>query len=94
MTPVGLQKGAGGLSFTVVCVPKGMHRSPRVRDNHTAAVLYEKLKKTVGRDENLFIVSVKQLKLMWSRSGLKAILEAQILGAFQWIPAEIPLETS
>jgi len=51
--PVGLQKGAGGLSFTVLCFPKGMHRSPRVRDNHTAAVLYEKLKKTVGRDENL-----------------------------------------
>ena len=37
MTPVGLQKGAGGLSFTVVCVPKGMHRCPRVRDNHMAA---------------------------------------------------------
>jgi len=61
--PVGLQEGAGGLSFTVLCFPKGMHRSPRVRDNHMAAVLYEK---TVGRDENLFIVSVKQLKLMWS----------------------------
>jgi len=51
--PVGLQEGAGGLSFTVLCFPKGMHRSPRVRDNHTAAVLYEKLKKTVGRNENL-----------------------------------------
>ena len=36
---VGLQKGADGLSFTVVCVPKGMHRCPRVRDKHTAAVL-------------------------------------------------------
>ena len=36
---VGLQKGADGLSFTVVCVPKGMHCSPRVRDEHTAAVL-------------------------------------------------------
>jgi len=35
--PVGLQKGASGLSFTVVCIPKGMHRCPRVRDNHTAA---------------------------------------------------------
>ena len=34
-----LQKGAGGLSFTMVCVPKGMHRCPRVRDNHMAAVL-------------------------------------------------------
>jgi len=61
---VGLQEGAGGLSFTVLGFPKGMHRNPRVRDNHTAAVLYEK--KMVGRDENLFIVSVKQLKLMWS----------------------------
>jgi len=81
-SPVGLQEGAGGLSFTVLCFPKGMHRSPRVRDNHTAAVLYVKLKKTVGRDENLFIVSVKQLKLMWSGSGLKASLEAQILTAF------------
>jgi len=49
--PVGLQEGAGGLSFTVLCFPKCMHRSPRVRDNHTAAVLYEK--KMVGRDENL-----------------------------------------
>jgi len=37
MMPVGLQKGAGRLSFTMVCVPKGMHRCPRVRDNHTAA---------------------------------------------------------
>jgi len=78
--PVGLQEGAGGLSFTVLCFSKGMHRSPSVRDNHTAAVLYEK--KTIGRDENLFIVSVKQLKLMWSQSGLKASLEAQILTAF------------
>jgi len=42
----------------------------------------------------LIIVSVRQLKLMWSWSGLKASLEAQILSAFQWIPAEIPLETS
>jgi len=50
MAPVGLQEGAGGLSFTVVCIPKGMHGCPRVRDNHTAAVLYEK---TVGRNENL-----------------------------------------
>jgi len=39
MAPVGLQEGAGGLSFTVVCVPVGMHGCPRVRDNHTAAVL-------------------------------------------------------
>ena len=39
---VGLQKGADGLSFTVVCVPKGMHCRPRVRDEHTAAVLVEK----------------------------------------------------
>jgi len=38
---VGLQKGADGLSFTVVCVPKGMHCCPRVRDEHTAAVLVE-----------------------------------------------------
>ena len=52
MMPVGLQKGAGGLSFTVVCVPKGMHRCPRVRDNHTAASFYEK---PICRDENLFI---------------------------------------
>ena len=50
--PVGLQEGAGGLSFTVLCFPKGMHRSPRVRDNHTAAVLYEKM---VGRNENLIL---------------------------------------
>jgi len=50
--PVGLQEGAGGLSFTVLCFPKRMHRSPRVRDNHTAAVLYEKM---VGRDENLLL---------------------------------------
>ena len=35
---VGLQKGADGLSFTVVCVPKGMHCRPRVRDEHTAAL--------------------------------------------------------
>jgi len=39
MAPVGLQEGAGGLSFTAVCIPKGMHRCSRVRDNHTAAVL-------------------------------------------------------
>jgi len=26
---VGLQKGADGLSFTVVCIPKGMHCCPR-----------------------------------------------------------------
>ena len=37
MASVGLQKGANGLSFTMVCVPKGMHRRPRVRDEHTAA---------------------------------------------------------
>jgi len=48
--PVSLQEGAGGLSFTVLCFPKGMHRCPRVRDNHMAAVLYEKM---VGRNENL-----------------------------------------
>ena len=36
--PVSLQEGAGGLSFTVVCVPKGMHGCPRVRDDYTAAV--------------------------------------------------------
>ena len=52
--PVGLQEGAGGLSFTVVCVPKGMHCRPRVRDEHTAAVLLEE---TLLQDENLFIVS-------------------------------------
>jgi len=51
--PVGLQEGAGGLSFTVLCFHKGMHRCPRVRDNHTAAVLYEK--KTIVRDENLLL---------------------------------------
>jgi len=38
---VGLQKGADGPSFTVVCVPEGMHCRPRVRDEHTAAVLVE-----------------------------------------------------
>jgi len=36
---VGLQKGADGLSFTMVCVPVCMHGHPRVRDNHMAAVL-------------------------------------------------------
>jgi len=56
MTPVGLQKGAGGLSFTVVCVPKGMHRCPRVRDNHTAASF---CKKPICSDENLFIVRLR-----------------------------------
>ena len=35
--PVGLQEGAGGQSFTVLCFPKGMHSCPRVRDNYTAA---------------------------------------------------------
>ncbi len=39
---VGLQKGADRLSFTMVCVPKGMHGRPRVRDNYTAAVFNEK----------------------------------------------------
>jgi len=38
MAPVGLQEGAGGLSFTVVCFPVGMHSCPRVRGNYTAAV--------------------------------------------------------
>jgi len=37
--PVGLQEGAGGLSFTMVCIPVGMHGHPRVRNNHMAAVL-------------------------------------------------------
>ena len=37
--PGGLQEGAGGLSFTMVCVPEGMHCHPRVRDKHMAAVL-------------------------------------------------------
>jgi len=50
--PVGLQEGAGGLSFTVVCIPKGMHSCPRVRDNYTAARLYEKM---ICRDENLIL---------------------------------------
>jgi len=27
-----------GLSFTMVCIPKGMHGHPRVRDNYMAAV--------------------------------------------------------
>ena len=31
--PVGLQEGAGGISFTMVCVPVGMHSHPRVRDD-------------------------------------------------------------
>jgi len=35
--PVGLQEGAGGQSFTLLCFPKGMHSHPRVRDNYTAA---------------------------------------------------------
>jgi len=38
---VGLQKGADGLSFTMVCIPKGMHCHPRVRDEHTAACSIE-----------------------------------------------------
>jgi len=33
---MGLQEGAGGLSSTVLCIPKGMHGCPRVRDNITA----------------------------------------------------------
>jgi len=33
-TPVGLQEGAGGQSSTVLCVPKGMHSCPRVRENY------------------------------------------------------------
>jgi len=56
MLPGGLQKGAGSLSFTLVCIPKGMHRCPRVRDNHMAASFY---KKPICRDENLFIVRLK-----------------------------------
>jgi len=36
--PVGLQEGAGGLSFTMVCFPVGMHGCPRVRDDYMAAV--------------------------------------------------------
>jgi len=43
MAPVGLQEGAGGLSFTMVCIPKGMHGCPRVRDDYTAAVFDEKM---------------------------------------------------
>ncbi len=35
--PVGLQEGAGGQSFIVLCFPKGVHSCPRVRDNYTAA---------------------------------------------------------
>ncbi len=31
--PVGLQEGAGGQHFTMLCFPKGMHSCPRVRDN-------------------------------------------------------------
>jgi len=46
------------------------------------------------RNENLILWVLNKLKLMWSWSGLKASLEAWILSAFQWIPAEIPLETS
>jgi len=57
MMLVGLQKGAGGLSSTMVCIPKGMHRSPRVRDNHMAASFYEK---PICRDENLFIVCLSR----------------------------------
>jgi len=36
--PVGLQEGTHGQSFTMLCFPKGMHRCPRVRGNHMAAV--------------------------------------------------------
>ena len=43
MSSVDLQKGADRLSFTVVCIPKGMHCCPRVRDVHMAAVLVEKM---------------------------------------------------
>jgi len=50
--PVCLQEGASGLSFTMVCIPKGMHSCPRVRDNYTAARLYDK---TICRDENLIL---------------------------------------
>ena len=44
MASVDLQEGADGLSFTVVCIPKGMHCHPRVRDKHTAAC-------SMGRDD-------------------------------------------
>jgi len=37
-TPVG---GADGQSSTVLCIPKGMHGCPRVRDNTTAVSHYE-----------------------------------------------------
>jgi len=36
--PLGLQEEAGGLSFTMVCFPEGMHGCPRVRDDYMAAV--------------------------------------------------------
>jgi len=41
MVPVGLQEEAGGLSFTMVCIPKGMHSCPRGRDEHMAACSIE-----------------------------------------------------
>jgi len=43
MASVGLQKGADGLSFTVVCIPKGMHGRPRIRDDYTAACSIEEM---------------------------------------------------
>jgi len=50
--PVGLQEGAGGLSFTMVCFPKGMHSCPRVRDSYTAV---KSLEVDDHRNENLLL---------------------------------------
>jgi len=64
MAPVGLQEGAGGLSFTMVCVPKGMHGHPRDRDEHMAACSIEEMiavlktfvsvKRTKAKDESIW----------------------------------------
>jgi len=68
-TPVGLQEGAGGLSFTVVCIPKGMHDWPRIRDDYMAAVT--RWVDGLQRWKPI-IVSVKQTKakgeLTWAES--------------------------
>jgi len=78
--PVGLQEGAGGPSFTMVCFPKDMHGHPRVRDNYMAAVT-----RWVDdcSDENLLLWVLNELKLKVHQSRLKANLEAWILSAFK-----------
>ena len=50
MASVDLQKGADRLSFTMVCIPKGMYCHPMVRDKHMAAC---SMRRCFCSDENL-----------------------------------------